>query len=109
MPTWVKGWRALAAGRLSAVADRGKDGRGRPLYAIKRLRQRGAVVAIRVDVVARRVSEFETDRVPDDECDRFGFEFSRVAQHRSIGGTVQKFMGLCASSHKPIYVRKMVM
>jgi len=64
----------------------------------------GAVAAIQVDIVARRVSDVEAQGVADDERDGFGFELARVTRARPIARAVEEFVCLCHPLHKRTYV-----
>lgn len=55
--------RFVAAGCRVIGADRAQNSRGRPVNSTERLGQRGAVAAIEVDVIARRIGNVESDRL----------------------------------------------
>ena len=67
--------RVLTAGGGVVDSDRSRGS----LNPTEGLCQRGAVAAIEVDVVAGRVGDVESDRLANDEGDRFGLELPRVS------------------------------
>jgi hypothetical protein len=88
------------AGGAFVVFDNGQDDPGHALNSSQRLRQRGAVASIEVDVVAGRVGDVESDRLSNNERNGFGFELPRVTRGRSVVAAVQQLMRLCSETHK---------
>lgn len=72
--------RLFLAGGAFVVFDSGQNGPGRSLNPTQGLRQCGAVASIEVDVVARRIGHVESNRLANDESDRFGFEFPCITR-----------------------------
>jgi hypothetical protein len=101
--------RGIEARNAVADSDRSQDRCGSSLDPSERLGERGAIAAIQVDVISRRIRHIEADRVSNHERDSFGFELARVTRAGTVVTVVKKFMRLCDSEHKHTYVLRTVM
>jgi hypothetical protein len=69
------------------------DHAGRVADAIERGQHTVAVTPIQVDVIARGLTDLQTDGLSDNECDRLRFEFADIAISCSFSRPVQQLVG----------------